>query len=171
MTSYAYLLHAYQTEAQKLERLTYLYYLGIPVSFPYNDIIKEFDDFYNCHERINLVDTNNQNVICGLDKNKNFLFALKALDEDNNWVTMIYTERYEDMHLRIANLLNSTEPNVDTMRRYIIENIVVNRNKTNFHELMLLNSNSGYFNDLKKDYISKKSKHRNLALEGNSLNF
>lgn len=149
--------------------MVYLYYLGIPVSFPYNYIIKEFEDFYNCHEKIMLVDIEKQSVWCGLDMFGNFLFALETNDF---WLRLMYTEIYEAMYLRCSTLLNSIEPNVNVLKRWIkiIEIIVAKRNGIEFEDSMLCNSNGYYLKDLKTKYLSKKSELKNLALEGNNFN-
>ncbi len=170
----------YDIEVQKVKRLTLLYYLDIPIPFPYSDIFKAFDDFYNCHEMIEISDTSERVVLCGLDKDSNIIFVLNKKETSyntktpHNYVTMIYTEKHSDiLELLEKNMRHKNKPsraNYNILEQ--INKMVAKRNGIEYEHITYYNSKGYYMERLKLECV-KCLKVQNLGTlpEGNSPTF
>ncbi len=166
------MLDEHDTEVQKFKRLAFLYFLGIPIPAPYSDIFKAFDDFYDCYEKVELLDFSGHNVLCGIDKEHNILFVLSdelnknfnGIVKKNTQTTLIYTEIYSGVIQRLEKNMRedwkqSSKTRFDILRE--ISKIVANRYGIEFEHLAYYGSKTYYIGKLEEGY--KNSKLGNLA--------
>ncbi len=154
----------YEMLVQKIKRLSFLYYMGIPIPSPYSDIFKALDDFYDCHETVELSDTAYQRVLCGMDKDLNILFVLKNTNNVYD-VTLIHTEKYSALVGYLIKLYKTFEKKfiVIDMALNLANKIVANRKGLVFINSTFYSSKTYYIKYLKSEYM-KNSKIQTLAL-------
>ncbi len=154
---------SYNADVQKLKRMVFLYFLGIPIEPPYSEIIKAFDDFYNPYEKIQLDSIFNQSVICALDKEQNILFSMSD-DMEDKYSLITYSKHHSEMVGRMRELLKDS--NVDGLKTELmlanLNRIMSLRNGLDFNSHISDNSTSFYFDNLKKEYLLKKRNNKEL---------
>ncbi len=154
-----------KSEIQKFERLAFLYYLGIQISHPYDEIVKSFDAFYNCHEKIeidNPSSASNTKMFCGFDEEHNFLFALSNADYENRII--FYTEKHSNILKTLTVLLNTLGKS-DRDARHILKylNDIVAKRYGIEYEITSSSASSVFTERLTAEYLKVKNlKSQNL---------